>query len=342
MATSASGRPRRFLVGLFLVLALLSAVAATVALWARAYVVDTDRWVETVGPLIEEPEVVVAVGRLGARAIVEGLDLEELIRRSPEAVGSLAVDPGASPEALSAAVRHRLARGIEAALDTDLARRLWAGINRAAHRSALALVRGEAREGVELTEGTVSLSLVPLIQLALDGTEDLLSDVFGRPIDVPRPDAASGADAARARIETALDVDLSEDFGEVVVLSSDRLLSLQEAVAALDRMVLWIVALAVVLAVATVLLSTDRPRTLLALGVGMVIAFVAAGLAVRVLERVLADLASEENRDAARQVVAAVFASLLSATTVMAVAGFVVGILAYLAGRPARLGRTRT
>lgn len=338
-----SARPRRVLTGLLVALSVLFLVTATVGVWARAFVVDTERWVETVGPLIEQPEVVSAVSARAAQAIVDELDVEELIRSSPAAIEWLPVEPGAATGPLTLLVRDRLAERIEAALDTDLARRLWIGINRVAHRSALALLRGETREGVDVADGTVSLDLVPLIELALSGAEDLLSDLLGRAIDLPEPGriSAADADAARARIEAALDLDLPEDFGEVVVLRSDTLSALQDGLAALDRSVLFLVMLAVGSTIAAIALSTDRRRTLVQLGVGLLLAFLATRLAILVAMDAIVGLAADESRGAARETIGAVFVSLLNATTLLIAVSLVVALVAYLAGRPTRLGRAR-
>lgn len=330
-----AARPRRLLAGLLVALSLLSLVTATVGVWVRAFVVETDRWVETVGPLIERPEVLSAVSARAAQAIVDELDVEELIRSSPAAIEWLPVESGTVAGPLAVLVKDRLAERIEAALGTDPARRLWLGVNRAVHRSALALLRGETHEGVNVVDGTVSLNLVPLIELALGGAEDLLSDLLGRAVDLPEPERISDADAdaGRARIEAALAVDLPEDFGEVVVLRSDTLSALQGGLVALDRSLLLVVALAVGSTIAAIALSADRRRTLVQLGVGMLLTLLATRLAVLAVQDAIVGLAADAHRGAALEVVAAVFASLLNVMTLLMTVAVVLALTAYLAGR---------
>ena len=99
-------------------------------------------------------------------------------------------------------------------LRTEPARELWVVLNRGAHRAAVALLRGNTPMGVSVEDGAVVLDLTPLIELALANTEDLLSQVFGRPIDLPSPDEVTPeiAAEARQRIESAFGVELPQDF----------------------------------------------------------------------------------------------------------------------------------
>lgn len=318
-------------------------VAATVAVWARAEVLDTDRWVDTVGPLIEEPAVVDAISSRAATAIVDGLGVEDRVRDALVGIQALPDQLGVLAVPITSAIEGRLQQRLASFLETDAARELWVEINRVTHTAFVNLLTGDTREGVSVENGTVTLDLVPLIERALDASEDLLSDVLGRPIDLPDPGSMDPANvaAAKDRIESSLGVQLPEDFGQIVVFRSDRLAAAQDLVTAVNRGIALVIALAVVLMVAALVLSRNRRRTLLQLGLGIFLAFLVARLAIRAIGRTVVDSVSEGQRGAVGDVVGAVFGSLLAFTTFLFVAGLLVGIAAYLGGRPAWLARLR-
>ena len=209
-------------------------------------------------------------------------------------------------------------------------------LNRRAHSAAVALLRGDTPQSISVEGGTVTLDLTSLIEVLLANSEDLLSEVFGRPIDLPSttdlsPEAAA---AARQRIESAFGVTLPEDFGQIVVLRSDTLAALQDGVEMLDKGVIVVVVLALVLILATILLSVDRRRTLVQLGLGVFLAFLIARVATRAAARAIPDLAAEGNRAPVRTVVEGVLDTLIDATTFLFLAGLLVAIVAFLVGHP--------
>ncbi len=336
-------RLRRWFVGLMVVLSCLMTVAATVAVWARAEVLDTDRWVATVGPLIEEPAVVDALSTRAATAIVDGLDLETRIRDALVNIEQLPDQIGALAAPITDAIEGRIKQRVTTILETDRAQQLWVEINRVAHQAIVNVITGNTREGVSVENGTVTIDLIPVIELGLGAVEDLLSDVLGRPINLPDPGSLDPANvaAAKQRIESALGIQLPEDFGQIVVFQSDRLAAAQDLVTSVNRGIAIVIALAVLFMVLALVFSLDRRRTVLELGLGVFIAFLISRLAVRAIGRAVVQGVQGGQRDAVRDVVSAVFGSLIGFTTFLFVAGLFVGIGAYLAGRPAWLTRTR-
>jgi hypothetical protein len=344
-ARAGSGRRglRRLLVGVLVVLSCLTLVAGTLAVWARSVAFDTDRWVATVGPLIEEPRVVDTVSARAATAVVEGLGVEDRVRAVLAQSDALSGQAGTLAGSVADAVERRLRERFASLLATRQARDLWFRINAIAHRAAVAVLRGETPEGISVEGGVVTLDLVPLIELGLSHAEDLLTDVLGRPVDLPDPASIPAEElaGARGRIEAALDVDLPEGFGRVVVLRSDRLAAAQDLVSAVDRGIAVVIGLTVALMAAAILLSPSRRRTLVQLGFGVVLAFLLARAAVRAVGEAVVDGAPVGQRGAVRDVVDAVVSGLVDFTTVLLVAGLLVGTAAYLAGRPAWLVRLR-
>ena len=64
------GRPRRIATALLVVVTSIVFTVAVVGVWARRNVLNTDKWVETVGPIAEDPAVKQALGGIGAGIVV--------------------------------------------------------------------------------------------------------------------------------------------------------------------------------------------------------------------------------------------------------------------------------
>ena len=104
-------RPGRATAAVVLILvgALLAPVAV-VAVWARGLVEDTDRYLATVAPLSEDPQIQSAVTNRLTTAIVEAVNLEDLAETATGAVSDLgpaAAALGGRPRAAGPAGRRR-------------------------------------------------------------------------------------------------------------------------------------------------------------------------------------------------------------------------------------------
>ena len=68
---------RKILVGILVVLTRLSITVTTVDTWAHRTLLNTDEWVDTVGPLGTDPQVKAALANFVTTQIVTTLDLEK-------------------------------------------------------------------------------------------------------------------------------------------------------------------------------------------------------------------------------------------------------------------------
>jgi hypothetical protein len=115
------GRIRATAVGVLVVLTCLSLVAGVVGVWARRNFLDTDRFVERVGPLAEDPAVQdVVTARLTGQLMVV-IDPRELFEEVLPERGQLLAAPLAN--AVEGFVRDRVATFVR----SDEFRRLWVG-----------------------------------------------------------------------------------------------------------------------------------------------------------------------------------------------------------------------
>jgi hypothetical protein len=96
-----SGRPRRHrwrsvLSAVLVTLAALPSVLSVVAVWADSMVEDTDRCVDTVALLVEDPGVQTAVTNRATTVILEQIDVKALVAKLSAAVQQERAPPAAA------------------------------------------------------------------------------------------------------------------------------------------------------------------------------------------------------------------------------------------------------
>jgi hypothetical protein len=331
---------RRRLTGLLVVLTVISLVTTVVAAWARAVVLDTDRFVATVGPVIDDPAVQSSLSVRLTDSIMSSLQIEDRVSTALASVGEgqLPVSPALLAGPVTQGIENALLKRTRQLIASDAVSTIWTQALRTAHERAVALLRGDA-PNASIEGDAVYLDLLPVVNDALAQLEQPLSDIFNRTIDIPTVTAAN-VDQVASLLEQRFGVDLPDDFGRVKVFESDALPAAQAAVVTVDRVVYVLVALTLVLAIASILLSTRRLRTVLWLGFGAAIGLIVVRrLALRVDDMIAGRVTGETNRDAVEAVTSDVFGDLRSFTTWLLVAALLIGIGAYLAGRPAWLTR---
>lgn len=332
-------RLRRRLTGLLVFLTVISLVTTVVASWARAVVLDTDRFVATVGPVIDDPAVQDALSVRLTDSIMSSLQIEDRVSSALSKVGEggLPVSPSLLAGPITDGIRTVLLKRTRQLIASDAVSTIWTDALRTVHTQAVALLRGESTASIQ--GDTVYLDLLPMVNDVLSQLERELSDIFGRTIDVPTITEAN-AQQAVTLLEGQFGIDLPDNFGRVPVFTSDALPAAQAGVAAADKIVYLLVALTLVLAIASIVMSTRRLRTVLWLGLGTAIGLIVVRrLALRLDDAIADRVTGAVNRDAVGAVTSDVFQNLRSFTTLLLVAALIIGIGAYLAGRPPWLRR---
>jgi hypothetical protein len=140
-------------------------------------------------------------------------------------------------------------------------------------------------DGITVVDGAVTLNLLPLIDRGLTRLQSfgLLSDV-----QLPELSADGNPTEQIAELEAALNRDLPDDFGQLVVYESDRLSDAQASVENAQRTLvlvkraLWVLLIATAALIAlTIIIARNRWRAALLLGLGTVAAIVIARTGVR-------------------------------------------------------------
>lgn len=318
---SALGALRRVTAAFLIALTAFALVASVVGVWAANTVLSTDRWVATVAPLPQNPQIAAAVAEYTTTQVFQAIDVEQRLRAVlPEQAAFIA---GPVAGQLRGAVRSTVSN----VLQSERFARIWQELNRRAHQRALAIINGSSTVVVG-REDRVDIDLLPLINQVLRALSTQLPTLFGKQISLP--DLGSGAipDNLRVRVQDALGVTLPENFARFTIYDSGQLWAAQQAVAAAKRDLVLAVIGTVVLLVLALAVSPWRRRTLLQLGLWLVVAAVAV---TAVLRAVRAQLLLEVPAGVYRDGVAATLTSVLGPLRTRGVQLIVIGAALALA-----------
>lgn len=149
------GRARPVFASIVLVVAFLLTPFGTLSYSAHATVVDQVRFLDTVGPIVADPEVQAVIAQSATDAIVEKVDLTQVVQST---LGGLLGD--AVPDQLSGMLVGPLANGLQNLIYEAVLRAVaspqfesaWIATNSAAQASLIALLEGR-NDGIIQTQG---------------------------------------------------------------------------------------------------------------------------------------------------------------------------------------------
>ncbi|MGH8950624.1 MAG: hypothetical protein ACRDX9_04295 [Acidimicrobiia bacterium] len=350
-------RQRRWIALLLVVVSSIAVLASVIALWAHQTIFDTDSFMETIEPVLDDPQLEAALGDFVTEEVTGALDLEERLQEplanldaflSAALLGLIDNDritdrlagldrPTLTALAAPIAERfnERIARIVGDLMASPQVDELVPQVIRRAHESAVALLRGNMEElpNLSVTEGEVRLNLLPLVATALQRIGQELRDLLPD-LDLPTV-ISSNVDEAIAQFRASLGDRVPDDFGQVTVMSEDRLNEIQATTERADRWVWGLVVLTVLLIAAAIVISPTRRRTAIELALGVVIAFVLGIALLRRLETVVVgEIANPQTSATAADIMGEVLTGLRNGIGVVLVVASVVAIALYLAGRP--------
>lgn len=154
------------------------APVAVLATWARDVVEDTDRYVETITPLGENPAVQKAISSRIEEIVFGYVDVDAVTRDVADALRRQDLPPrvdsalDALVVPLSTGIRSFVSDRIDALVRSDEFQTAWIEANRAAHTQLVAVLTGHGTDSVNVTDGSVQIDLAGL----LDAVEQRLAD----------------------------------------------------------------------------------------------------------------------------------------------------------------------
>lgn len=177
---------RRLVIGVCLLLAAVLAPLAVVATWAHDAMSDTDRYVETVAPLADNPAVQSAVITRITDAITSRLDIKAVTQEAVDALAARGL-PARAADSLSALL-PALDNGVDGFIDKQVRNLVesdefvaaWETANREAHTQMVAVLTGKTGEAVEVQGDAVRLNLAVLINAVKARLADRGFDLVNR------------------------------------------------------------------------------------------------------------------------------------------------------------------
>ena len=179
-------------IALLIVAGLLLPTAVT-AVWAERLVGNTDRYVQTVAPLAEDPEMQGAITDRVVDELNSYIDVEDLTEQALGAIADLDRIPPEIGDRLTT-LSGPISSGIDSFVRDQVARIVateefataWDEANRAAHERFVAVLTGEGSETLAVEGGTVAVQLGPFIETV---KQSLIDRGFGLASNIPVVDA---------------------------------------------------------------------------------------------------------------------------------------------------------
>ncbi|MFI2752391.1 hypothetical protein ACGIF2_03025 [Cellulomonas sp. P22] len=318
MSTAQKRRTRAALV-LVLVGVLLAPVALVVT-WTRGLVVDTDRYLATIGPLASDPHVQAAVTDALTAAILDAADLEQRIGDATSALAAGDLPPrvaatlGSLEGPLVDAADGFVRRTVSDVVTSDRFADLWVEANQRVHEQLVATLRGDPDARFQIDEQG------HLVVQLNSATEAVRQELVARGFTI---------------VEQIPTRDLT-----FAVVDSQDLTPLQGAYRWLDVLGTWLPWLVLALVVGALVLAADRWRVVFVGGVWLAVALLllAAGLVVG--RQVYLGQMPDASVDSGAA--AAVYAQVIHQVAVAALIGAAVGIIAAVIAWLVRRRRARS
>lgn len=227
-----------------LVLAALLTTPAAVSYWGQRTLNDTTRYVDTVGPLVDSPEVQAAIATKVTSALEEQVDVEAILNQAFAGVITerprleLLIGP------LSGAINGLIENQVRTFLASDGFAEFWVTANTRLQQGLVRVLKGEVAGAVSQQGDQVVLDVSEVIdQVKQRLVERGLSMVENLPI--PETDR------------------------QIVLFDAPQLKQARNTYAVFNPVAQWLIAVVAALYLAAVVLSRRRPRMTVTVGVVM-------------------------------------------------------------------------
>ncbi|MGB4137261.1 MAG: hypothetical protein WA971_11905 [Microbacterium sp.] len=179
---------RSILSAIAIVLAIVLAPVAVLGTWARAELVDTDRFVATFAPLAEDPQVQAYLSDQVTGAIEENVDVDSLVADLAAGLTGLHLPPRA--ENAITLLQVPAAQGIRSLIGTAVERIIvspafagvWETALRETHSRAIRIVQGQPGTALTLDGDTLQVDVGTIVAQV---KQHLIDDGFGFASSIP-------------------------------------------------------------------------------------------------------------------------------------------------------------
>jgi hypothetical protein len=317
---------RKIVASVLVAVAAFGLVASVIGVWAARTTLDTNRWVATVTPLDQDPKVRAAVSTLLTEQIFSTLNVQQRIEESLPPKAAFLAAP------LTSRVHSYTHQKVNEVLLSQRFRSLWPALNETAHKKVMAIINNDGTVAKRSGE-TVTLDLLPIVNEVLRLLEKQIPSIFGNTITLPAIQNGQVPAGLKTRIESALGVQLPDNFASITIYRGNELAAAQDAVVLFKRSVALLVFGALLLVALALWVSPTRRRTTLQLGIWIAIAVVVLTALLRAIRKQLVEMVpGGVYRDGAGSAITVVFRTLRERGTQLLWLGILIAAIAYLAG----------
>lgn len=237
-------RPRTIFSIIVFVFATVLTPVAVAGHWAHTTILDSERYIETVGPIGSSPEVQEAFAGLVTEAIVEQVDTESLV--SDFLGGILPSNPLTDRLAgpLATGINGLIGQAVDAFVTSDAFTNAWVKLNTAAQKGFVAILQNEPGGPIQIQGDNVVLNLDSVIDLAQQKLVD-------------------------EGISFAANITMPPTDKQFVLMTAPALSQAQTLYSFSAPILNWIVVIVAALFIISVLLARRRARTTVAVGIAI-------------------------------------------------------------------------
>lgn len=310
---------RTVLAGAVIVVGCLLAPVALTSVWLHNQVADTDRFVTTVSPLVQDAAVQTALTDRVTDTVFTYVDVRGLADDAVEALADQGLPPllvdrlrgltGPLANSVRDFVRDRVAELVA----TEQFARAWDRVVRVAHEQVNGVLSG-TNSAIAAQGDRMVLDLAPFIDVA------------------KRQLVAAGLTAADA---------VPEVHPTIAIAAADRLVRARAAYVTLDRLATWLPWVVLALFTLGVYLAPDHRRAVVWCGVGFAASMLALAVALVIVRAALVDGVPARSATATAAAYDIVVRFLRDGLRMLFVLGVVVALGAFLAGPSVTAVRVR-
>ena len=230
---------------LIFIIALLLTPVALIGHWGHRTVIDTSRYLETVGPLASDPAVQESISEAVTNAITSQIDTEELVGGL---LGNIVKNPAIQEKLsgpIAAGINGLIGEAVSTFVASDAFETIWITVNTAVQKSVLLILEGKEGGPVSLQGDEVILDISPLITAVQQNLVD-------------------------RGVTVAANIPIPEIDKQVVLFSSPALAQLRTLYSLSSPVLAWFPLLLAALFALAIWLARRKGRMVLATGVALI------------------------------------------------------------------------
>ncbi|MET1132198.1 MAG: hypothetical protein ABWX60_02115, partial [Aeromicrobium sp.] len=253
---------------LCLVIAAVLTTPAAIAYWGQRTLNDAERYVETVGPLVESPEVQEVLATRVTTAITEQVDIESLLEQAFAGLADEAPRLELLAAPLSAAINGAIERQVRAFLASDAFADIWTRLNIRAQQAFQRILEGEDGGALSLQGDDVVLDV-----------SEVVDEVKARLVD-----------RGMTFVENA---PIPESDRQIVLMEAPRVHQLRTIYAFTDPVARWALPVVGALYLGAIVLARRKPRMTVAVGIAIAVNAFLLAIALGIGRQLFADALAE-------------------------------------------------